>query len=242
MSELINRTVYNIVNGLSFRRVHPIISHEYITRLNIRIEQLTNPFDKIFIHTLTQIEHKSLRQYVSKLIGNIEKFKDYIKPPYSSNEPLRLTNQSIKALRHPSSDSVNYPLRDDINRYFESIGIKPYTDENGNIIRDESYIIGVTLDEIEKILSVLEETKSKIKDMNFKLETQEDKIQLVIDDIILINDLEQENDIYKMILDWLNEYNSRQTGGTKRRRKSMRKNLRKKSRKNLRKKTRRKRQ
>ena len=225
MNELINRAVYNIVNGLSLRRIRPII-YEYITRLNIKIEQLTNPFDKIFIHTLTQIENEySLRQYVSKLIGNIEKFKDYIKPPYSSNEPRTLRNLSEQKLRHPSSDSVNYPLRDDINTHFESIGIKPYTDENGNIIRDESYI----LDETERILDVLNNLKIK-RDMSFKLEIKDTETHLLINDKSLLIT----NGFYNNFLELL----TKQTGGTKRRRKS----LRKKSRKSLRKKTRRKRQ
>ena len=54
MSDLINRAVDHIVI-MNYRShvIHPVISDKYITLLNEKIQQLTNPFDKIFIHTLT---------------------------------------------------------------------------------------------------------------------------------------------------------------------------------------------
>ena len=87
-----------------------------------------------------------------------------------------LRTLSEQTLRHPNSDSVNYPLRDYINRYFGSIRSKPYTDENGDIIRDETdkeYI----LYETKRILDVLNETENKLKKKKimFDLKTQEDK-------------------------------------------------------------------
>lgn len=250
MSDLINRAV-DIINDQIIAEEGERITKktedkERAERLGLSFTEdlslpatLKNPFDIIFYQTVrlakltTNGEYSyQLQHYVSKLFGYIERFKRYIQQsPFSSNELPSLSTLSEQKLRDPSSDSVYYPLRDDINRSFGSIGIKPYTDDDGDIIRDESYF----LDETERILDVLEKTKKKIgMSMSFQLEKKEDnKTHLIINDKRLII----ENGFYKKFLDLLKSL-TKQTGGTKRRRKS----LRKKSRKSLRKKTRRKRQ
>lgn len=258
MSELINGAVDDIKHLINMKvegkgeiitpemeeeaRAKRLFGVKYKAKEKLSISAtLKNPFDIIFYRTLEIVEvttrdHYDLCDYVDKLIDYIKYFKNYI-TPFSSNELPSLRTLSEKALRHPNSDSVNYPLRDYINRSFGSIGIKPYTDDDGDIIRDESYF----LDETERILDVLEKTKNILCDLekttkkkSFKFEKKEDnKTHLLLNDKSLII----ENGFYNNFLELLKSL-TKQTGGTKRRRKSMRK----KSRKSLRKKTRRKRQ